>query len=56
MIVLHMLRRTSKGVKEAVDKMCLPAVVRWSRSFWDDACNGTAAEKLQLVLRQITGL
>jgi hypothetical protein len=29
-----MLRRTSKRVKEAVDKMRLPAVVRLSRSFW----------------------
>jgi Ran GTPase-activating protein (RanGAP) involved in mRNA processing and transport len=51
-----MLRRTSKRVKEAVDKMCLPAVVRLSRSFWSDARNGTAAEKLQFVLRQLTSL
>jgi Ran GTPase-activating protein (RanGAP) involved in mRNA processing and transport len=49
-----MLRRTSKRVKEVVDKMLLPAVVRLSRSFWDDARNGTAAEKLQLVMRQLT--
>ena len=35
-----MLRRTSKRVKEVVDKMRLPAVVRLSRSFWD-ARNGT---------------
>jgi hypothetical protein len=48
-----MLRRTSKRVKEVVDKMCLPAVVRLSRSFRDDACNGTAAEKLQFVMRQL---
>ncbi len=46
-----MLRRTSKRVKEVVDK--LPAVVRLSRSFWNDARNGTAAEKLLLVLRQL---
>jgi Ran GTPase-activating protein (RanGAP) involved in mRNA processing and transport len=48
-----MLRRTSKRVKEVVDKMRLPAVVRLSRSFWDDARNGTADEKLQLVMRQL---
>ena len=48
-----MLRRTSKKVKEVVDKMRLPAVVRLSRSFWDDARNGTAAEKLQFVMRQL---
>ena len=39
-----MLRRTSKRVKEVVDKMRLPAVVRLSRSFLHDARNGTAAE------------
>ena len=48
-----MLRRTSKRVKEVVDKMRLPAVVRLSRSFWDDARNGTAAGKLQIVMRQL---
>jgi hypothetical protein len=48
-----MLRRTSKKVKEVVDKMRLPAVVRLSRRFWDDARNGTAKAKHQLVLRQL---
>jgi hypothetical protein len=51
-----MLRRTSKRVKEEVDKMRLPAVVRLSRSFWDDARNGTEKEKRQFVLRQLTGM
>jgi hypothetical protein len=51
-----MLRRTSKRVKEVVDKMRLPAVVRLSRSFWDDARNGTENEKIQFVLRQLTGM
>jgi len=51
-----MLRRTSKRVKEVVDKMRLPAVVRLSRRFWSDVRNGTAAEKLQFVLRQLTRL
>ena len=44
-----MLRRTSKRVKEEVDKMRLPAVVCLSRSFWDDADNGTQQAKLQFV-------
>ena len=39
-----MLRWTSKRVKEAVDKMRLPAVVRLSTSFWGDTRSGTAAE------------
>jgi hypothetical protein len=51
-----MLRKTSKRVKEVVDKMRLPAVVRLSRSFWDNARNGTAAEKLQFILRQLSAL
>jgi hypothetical protein len=48
-----MLRRTSKRVKEVVDKMRLPAVVCLSRSFWADTRNGTAAEKLQSMMRQL---
>ena len=48
-----MLRMTSKRVKEVVDKMRLPAVVRLSSSFWADARNSTAAEKLQSVMRQL---
>ncbi len=46
-----MLRNTSKRVKEVVVKMRLPAVVRLSRSFWDDTHNGTEKEKRQFVLR-----
>jgi hypothetical protein len=48
-----MLRRTSKRVKEIVDKMRLPAVVRLSRSCWGDTHNDTADEKRQFVLRQL---
>ena len=48
-----MLRRTSKRVKEVADKMWLPVVVRLSRSFWDDTRNGTDAEKLQIMMRQL---
>ncbi len=48
-----MLRMTSKRVKEVVDKMHPPAVVRLSESFWADARNGTAAEKLKFVIRQV---
>jgi hypothetical protein len=51
-----LLRRTSKRVKEAVDKMRLPAVVRLSRSFWDDARNGMEEAKLQFVLRQLASM
>ena len=51
-----MLRSTSKRVKEAVDKMRLPTVVRLSRSFWDDARNGTEKAKLQFVLRQLAAM
>jgi len=51
-----MLRRTAKSVKEAVDKMRLPAVVLLSRSFWDNALNDTAAEKVQIVFMHITAL
>jgi hypothetical protein len=51
-----MLGRTSKRVKEVVDKMRLPAVVRLSRSFWDDARNGTEKGKRQFVLRQLTAM
>jgi hypothetical protein len=49
-----MLRRASKKVKELVDKMRLPAVVRLSRSFWNDGRNGTGKAKRQFVLRQLT--
>jgi hypothetical protein len=42
-----MLRRTSKRVKEVVDKMRLPAVVHLRRSYWDGARNVKAAEKRQ---------
>jgi hypothetical protein len=51
-----MLRRTSKRVKEVVDKMRLPAVVRLSRSFWDDSRNGTGNAKRQFVLRQLAAM
>jgi hypothetical protein len=51
-----MLRRTSKRVKDVVDKMRLSAVVRVSRSFWDDTHNGTEKEKLLFVLQQLMGM
>jgi hypothetical protein len=51
-----MLRRTSKRVKEIVDKMRLPAVIRLSRSFLGDARNGTASEKLEFVFIQLTAM
>jgi hypothetical protein len=51
-----MLRRTSKRVEEVVDKMRLPAVVRLSRSFWDDTRNGWKGPKLHFVLRQLAAM
>ncbi len=51
-----MLRRTSKRVKETVDKLRLSVVVRLSRIFWDDSRNGTGEEKLEFVLRQLAAL
>ena len=48
-----MLRRTSKRVKEVVGKMRMPAFVRLSRSFWSEARNGTDAEKLKFVMKQL---
>ncbi len=56
-----MLRRASKRVKEVVDKMRLPAVVRLRNSFFGydarkitaDDRKITAAEKLQFVMRQL---
>jgi hypothetical protein len=49
-----MLRRTSKRVKEVVDKMRLPVVVSLSSSFvWGHARNVTAAEKVKFVMRQL---
>jgi hypothetical protein len=46
-----MLKR--KGVKEAVDTMRLPAVVRFSWSFWGDARNGATAKELKFVMRLV---
>jgi hypothetical protein len=51
-----MLRRTSKKVREVVDKMRLPAVVRLSRSFWNNARKGTGVAKLELFWRQLAAM
>ena len=45
-----MLRMTSKEMRDAVDKLRPPAVVRLSRTFCNDPRNGTAADSLQHVL------
>ena len=50
-----MLRRTSKRVKEVVDKMRLPAVVRLSRSFWADARKDTDKAKRQFFFEATRG-
>jgi hypothetical protein len=50
-----MLRRTSKRVKEVVDKILLSTVtvVRLIRRFWYDVRNGMEKEKSHLVLNQL---
>ncbi len=47
---------TQWKVKEAVDKMLLPAVVRLSRSFWDDTRNGTGEAKLEFVFMKLAAM
>ena len=48
-----LLRMTSKNVKEVVEKLRPPAVVKASKAFRADARHGTAAEQLQHILRQL---
>jgi hypothetical protein len=40
-------------VNKAVEKLRMSAAVRLSRSFWDDARNGTTAEKLDFLFMQL---
>ena len=49
-----MLRRTSKGVKKQVDKMCLSAVLRFGRNSFHDVHSCPIHQKLQFVLRKLT--
>ena len=51
-----MLRMTSKTVKEVVDRVCPPAVVRLKRSFWNNASNGTVDEKLKRILAPLAAM
>jgi hypothetical protein len=51
-----MLRMTAKRVKEAVDNLRLPAIVRWKLSFLQDKLNGPAADKLHFILKQLSVL
>jgi hypothetical protein len=52
-----MLMMTSRRVNEAVSKLRPPAVVvKVSKAFREDACNGTAAERLQHILGQLEKL
>jgi hypothetical protein len=48
-----MLRRTSKRVKEAVDKLRLPTVLNLNKAFWNNLRYGTPADKLQHILTQL---
>ena len=49
-----MLRRTSKTVKQTVDKMRLPSDVRLSRIFWCEHQILTDVEKRNLVMKQLS--
>jgi Ran GTPase-activating protein (RanGAP) involved in mRNA processing and transport len=51
-----MLRMTSKRVRKVVDKMRLPAVVRLSRSFWEDSRNGRVYQRLNSILAQLAAM
>jgi hypothetical protein len=44
-----MLRRTSKIVKEVVDKIGLSTVASLTRTLWDDVRNGRRMRKLVVV-------
>jgi hypothetical protein len=48
-----MLRKTSKRIKNIIDKMRLPTDVHWSWKFWNDSQNGTTEEKLDFIMRQL---
>ena len=51
-----MLRRTSKMVKEVVENLRLPAVVRLSQSFGKDGRNGTHQERQVFVLTRLEAM
>jgi hypothetical protein len=49
-----MLKRISKRVTNAVDKLQMSAVVHLNRIFWDDTRNDTSGSKVDFVMRQFT--
>jgi hypothetical protein len=51
-----MLRMTSNRIKESVDKVRPPVIVRWNQSFLNDKVNDTTPEKIQFVISQLTSL
>jgi len=51
-----MMRSTSKRVKEVVDKMRLPAVVRLNRRFSYDDHNDTGEANLEFVFMQVAAM
>jgi len=51
-----MLRMTSKTVKEVVDRVRPPAVVRLKKSFWNNASNGTVDQKLKRILAPLAAM
>ena len=51
-----MLRMTSKRVKEVVDKVKPPVIVRLSRRFWGDWRNDTVEQRLRRILAQLAAM
>ena len=48
-----MLRMTSKKVKDVMDRVHLPAVVRVRRSFLNDPARGTVTQRLKQIFAQL---
>jgi Ran GTPase-activating protein (RanGAP) involved in mRNA processing and transport len=51
-----MLRQTSKKIKNIIDSIRPPTDVIVNMNFWNDICNGTANEKIQLVMKNVVSL
>jgi hypothetical protein len=52
----NILRRTSKNVKNLVDKICPATDVVVNTNYWKDVHNGTSNEKIEFVKRKILSL
>ena len=52
----NVLRRTSKNIKNLVDKICPATDVVVNMNYWEDIHNGTPNEKIEFVKRNILSL